>query len=191
LENIVTDTLSFIIPAQAYKRVPIVPKTDISYKSQYMPITEVKLVPDSVNIYGNVQEMDRISSVSTELIKGEEIMQSLSGVVKLNPIKGVSFSVSETIYSQDVERFVESKVIIPIVIENVPDDVNVTVFPAEVAVYYRQLYSLIINRNTGDFTVVVDYADILKNRIVQPVLVRKPDDVISYRIDPKFVECVL
>ncbi len=191
VENLATDTLYFNFPGQSYKKVPVIARNSFRYKAQYMPFTHVVLKPDSLLIYGRSSLLEKIDSVFTERIRGEELDEPVSGIIPVATIKGIRFSVKDVYYSQDIGRYVENTANIKVGLINFPAGKNVVIIPQEVRIKYRSLFNETTVRNS-DFFVAVDYNHIEDNgNIVKPVLLRSPRNIYSVNIEPHFVECIV
>ena len=191
VESVATDTLFFRFPLQSNKKVPVEANSVIRYSRQYMPYTPMLLKPDSVFVYGDDDVISGIEKVLTEPIKNNNASGSLTGVVKLNPIGGVRFSADEVIYSQEVGRYVEHQIKVPVTIGNAPAYANVAVIPQEVTIRYRQPFPGAGKYGIQDFSVEVEYDEILRKDVVKPVVTRMPEGILKLYVEPAFVECVL
>ena len=191
VESLATDTLFFEFPVQGNRKVAVIASSAIKYGKQFMPYSEIILKPDSVLIYGDEAVISNIHHVTTQAIKSNDTQHSLSGVVKLNPLKGVRFSQEEIFYSQEVGRFVEHTVNVPVTIGNAPSYANVAIVPQEVTIKYRQPFVGASAYSQQDFSVVVDYDEILRKDVVKPNVARMPEGILTIDMEPKFVECVL
>ena len=191
VETLATDTLFFVFPVQGNRKVAVVASSAIKYGKQFMPYSEILLKPDSVLIYGDEAVISNIHHVTTQAIKSNDTQHSLSGVVKLNPLKGVRFSQDEIFYSQEIGRFVEHTVNVPVTIGNAPSYANVAIVPQEVTIKYRQPFVGASAYSQQDFSVVVEYDEILRKDVVKPNVARMPEGILTIDMEPKFVECVL
>ena len=101
------------------------------------------------------------------------------------------FSQEEIFYSQEVGRFVEHTVNVPVTIGNAPSYANVAIVPQEVTIKYRQPFVGASAYSQQDFSVVVEYDEILRKDVVKPNVARMPEGILTIDMEPKFVECVL
>ena len=191
VETLATDTLFFEFPLQSNRKVPVVASSAITYRKQFMPYSPVLLKPDSVLIYGDEDVISSIQHVATQAIKSKDTQHSISGVVKLIPLNGVRVSDEEIFYSQEVGRYVEHTLNVPVTIGNAPSYANVAIIPQEVTIKYRQPFGGAATYSPQDFSVVVEYDEILRKDVVKPVVSRMPEGILQMEMEPKFVECVL
>ncbi len=191
VESLATDTLFFQFPLQANKKVPVTASDFLVFDKQYMSFGPGVLKPDSVLIYGNIEDIDKIEHVITEAVKGKNINESITAVLNLNPINGVRFSTDQVLYTREVGRYVESSIKVPVTIENAPSYANVAIIPQEVIVRFRYKFGIQAEYTAADFAVTVHYDDILREDVVKARLSKKPEAVLEADFQPKFVECVL
>ena len=175
LEFIVTESMDFNFPRMVSKRVPVAPRTSISFDGQYMPLGRIELRPDSVDIYGDARLLETVDSVMTMTIS-----------------RRVEFSEDNIYYSLNVVRYIEESVDVPVTSIGVPEDKDLIVFPSTVRVTFRRIFSS-TQYSPDDFVLAVDYADFIKTMeselIPEPVSV--PAGVISWEISPRYVDCIL
>lgn len=190
IEGFATDTLFFEIPVQSNRIIPVVPSLSVSYESQYMPVGELVLSPDSIYIYGNEQNISQVESVHTDAIREGTVNSSFSGVVKLKKTDGIRYSTNEIYYSQQVVRYIENTIDIPVTVVNAPSDTKIIVWPKSVKLHYRVPFANAKQYTEKDFGVVVDYTLTQDGSIVKPEISKMPKEVIYYKTDPKFVECL-
>lgn len=192
VEFIVTNTMDFEFTKIANKRVPVVPATSISFAGQYMPIGNIVLRPDSVDIYGDEKLLSAIDSVRTETISYNKVEAPIQGITELVPIRRIRFSEKNIYYTLNVERYIEESIRITVVPDGVPHGKGMIVLPSEITLKYKRLFGG-EQCDAEDFKFVVNYRDFLETidakLIPKPVLL--PKGVLSYEIEPHFVDCVL
>lgn len=191
VESLATDTLFFTFPQQWSRKVPVVANSIITYGRQYMPYSPVAIKPDSVLIYGDAATISGIDRVSTQAIKNSNAIRSISGVVRLVPLQGVRYSVEEVVYSQEIGRYVEGTVRVPVTISDAPSYANVAIVPQEVTIRYRQPFGKARPLSSQDFSVEIGYDEIMLKDVVRPAVTRLPEGILEYDVQPKFVECIL
>lgn len=191
VEHYITDTVFFRFPSVNYKKVPVVPVTLLSFRDQYMSTRPLEVSPDSVVVEGEPYMLETVKQVFTKPIRKSDICENLSGTVPLEKIKGVSVQTSEIFYSLDVARYVEITVEVPVTAVNVPSDKNLMVFPSIVTVSVRCEFPLVEDIDDNIF-MQIDYNDFKSsvNGNCNVVMSRVPKGVISYEVDPVFVNCV-
>ncbi len=191
LESIISDTLFFIYPKQANKKVPVVGLSEITYEGQYTSLGKMIFRPDSVVVYGNEQIIDGVESVSTHFITKKLASSPVQGLVGLRPIKGVRFSDEKIYYSLDVVRYFEGSVKVKPSVINLPQGVRMVTIPQEVELFYRMAFDNKREVTASDFNVVIDYNGYTGGTTIKPYVERVPKEVFETRLEPKFIECVI
>lgn len=191
IEHYISDTLFFRFPSVHHKKVPVTPVTLLTYKGQYMGKEPLKVMPDSVVVEGDPYLLESVKQVYTSPIRHFDISESISGVVAVEPIKGVGIQSSEVYYSQDVARYVEFVSESPVSARNVPADKAMMIFPSFVRLRLRCEFPL-LDDAVENVSLYVDYDD-FKSSIKGNCPVRlsnMPRGVLSYEVEPASVRCV-
>ena len=188
-----TESLTFSFVRENFRKVPIVPVTDLTFKDQYMQIGEMTISPDSVLVYGPAAEVDAIDEIRTMPIVRYGLKEDVRGYVRLEPEKGVRISDDRTRYSIDVERYVEMRKTLPVVVANVPGGKSVMSLPSEVSLACRIAFGPQSGAVFNSLSLQVDYDDVVNSLSakVVPQVKGLSSDVYTYDLAPAIVECVL
>jgi hypothetical protein len=121
-----------------------------------------------------------------------DIHADMANTIELESIQGIRLSESEVTYSIDVVRYTELQTVAPIVSVNVPDGKELSVYPSVAKVDIKYEFPPVPGFNE-DVRLIVDYNDFQESLSgkckVQLIL---PDDgVISYKVEPPYVECIV
>ena len=172
LESFVSDTLFFTFPSENNKVVPI------------------RLVPDSVTVYGEKSRLDLIDHVSTVPISLSDVHENRHGALRLRGIKGVRTSDGEVSYELPVARYVELRSVMPVPVLHAPAGHKLQVFPSHATVIIRCEFP--VGRDPFEsFRLYVDYDDYISSltgRCV-PRVGKLPPGVLDYRIEPEVFDC--
>jgi hypothetical protein len=191
VEDIVTDTLFFLFSPENNKRVPVNFAGDFSYRSQYMASGPLKLVPDSVTVYGEKARLDLVDHVSTSPVYLDDVHDAQHGTLRLRRIKGVRISDEEVSYELPVSRYVEMRSELPVSVQNVPGGRHLDVFPSRATVILHCTFP--VGRDPFEsFELFIDYADFassLSGRCVARVT-ELPRGVLDFRVEPAVFDCI-
>lgn len=197
IEYFITDTLFYNLEEIEERSLPIKLNYNISFKEQYIALSEPKLTPSSITVWGSRERVEEIDTLYTEtlVINGSE--GSEVGVIGLRAIPGIRFSQEEVLYSIESVRYVEVSQEVNIEIVNIPKGWSAEVVPPIATLYLREQMDK--SHNLKKFTprVVLDCkrVDLSTSRsvdtIVPPLLERVPDGAIDYRLEPPFVQIEL
>ena len=188
IDFIETETLTFTLEPQAFKKVPVVLASDIHCEPQYMIVGDIELNPDSVTVSGNAKELEGISKVMTRSVALRHVDKSVEGIVALEKMDGFDTNLSDVHYSFAVTRYVERTVTVPVTVENTPAGRNLMVLPSSVTVTYRTP----VRARQKDFHFEVDYRDYVRaagSKLI-PRMVGGGKEILSYEIEPRMVECI-
>ena len=187
-----TEKLKFRLTPRTHKKVPVVLKSDISCKSQYMVTDDLLLKPDSVAVYGDKSVLDNLTQVETERVTFFGADAPLDGKVRIKPVRGGEMSASEVEYHIDVVRYIELTSDVSFSLVGVPAGVNMVMIPSSGTVRYRIPYALAGSEDDPPVFVVY-YSDFAVSRsgVVVPRLYGSSSKLISYELDPASVECIV
>lgn len=191
VDHYLTDTLFFRFPKVNHKKVPVVPVSVLTFRSQYMSKGPLAVIPDSVVVEGEPHLLESISQVYTAPVRHFDISGNISGIIPVEPLRGVDMQLKEAYYSMEVARYVEIVEELPVSVLNVPPDRSLMVFPSAVKVRLRCEFPL-VDYSRDAIRVCVDY-DEFKSSLKGNCLVRMmdvPKGVIAYEVDPVSVRCV-
>ena len=185
VEYFVSDGLYFRFQEELNKRVPIKPVVSLSFADQYMALDQLTLSPDSVTVYGDAMHLETLEFVTTATIRHSEISKDLNGMVSLEQIPGMRFSVDDVHYQMGVSRYLEVRNTYPVEIVNIPSGKEFVSVPAEVEVSLACEFPLKSDPLMG-IRLVADYNDFstsLSGNIMVRV-VAAPAGTIRCETDP-------
>lgn len=192
VEYFETDTLFFTFPKVDHKKVPVDPAYSVSFKTQYTRVGDLKVVPDSIVLYGEQKILKNIDRVITMPLRKSDLSSDIQGVLGLEPISNIRFSADEVQYSMEVARYVEIVTDVKIEPRNVPTDKELLIIPSTVQAKLKCYFPL-NGDPASEMRLYVDYEDFFntvsgKCPVKNAVL---PEGVISYEVDPFYVECII
>ena len=191
VESVLSDTLFFTFPAENHKKVPVNFTGDFSYRSQYMSSGPLRMVPDSVTVYGQESRLDLVDHVSTVPLFLDDVHETQRGSVRLRRIKGVRTSDDIVSFELPVTRYVEVRADLPVGAVSVPAGRHLQIFPSQATVIL--LCAFPVGKDPLEsFGVYVDYEDFsssLSGRCVARAR-ELPRGVIDYRVEPAVFDCI-
>ncbi len=151
------DTLRFLLAENSSVKVPVVADVSISCKNQFMVSGEIKIIPDSIEIFGNLQTLSSISSVTAVPLKLDLISNTVDTTVSFSLPQGVRSSLKgqQVRLIIPVSEFAEKQFTVPVRpspsmagrFKFYPDKANLTV---------RAPVSKIKSFNAADFSVIAE-----------------------------------
>jgi len=182
------DTQNFRMSRLASKKVKIVPETSLLFERQFNYYGEPTSTPDSIIIYGTVDDVNRTKFIKTETVTRKNVNQNIVAKAKIDLDEKLKTDITEVEVSVNVEKYTESEVVIPITI---PGNVKMHLYPDKVSVRYivaMKDYPII---NSMSFKAIVDTTDIFFNDMLPVELVLSPNNTQIIGINPKEVEYII
>ena len=184
-----TDDLQYFnLSRLASKKVKIVPETSFSFEKQYNYYGEPMSTPDSITIYGAVEDVNKTKEIRTKTITKKNVNQNVVAKAKIDLDEKLKADVDEVEVSVNVEKYTESEVVVPITI---PGNIKMHLFPEKVSIRYivaMKDYAII---NSMSFKAIADTTDMFFNDALPVELVLFPNNTQIIGIDPKEVEYII
>ena len=186
------DTLELIYTRGEGKKVPVCLRGEVEAERQYY-ISERIFSPDSVMVYAPQEILDTITAAYTEALYVEEISDTTRHRVGIMPVKGARFTPSYSDITFMVDMYSEKTVEVPVQGVNFPEDKLLRTFPSKVQVTFQIGLRQFKTVNAEDFTVVVDYQTLEreKSEKCKPVLLKSPANVNLIRVAPAEIDYII
>jgi hypothetical protein len=195
VNNISPDTIKFRYDSYFVKTIPVVLNQKINFAPGFDIDGGYNLQPDSIKVFGAKSAIDSIKSIETKPLLLKEVNADIHTSVKLELPKSnadIKFSKHQVSVNGSVKKFTEGSLMIPVLVTNVPENVQIKYFPKEIEVtFYTSLeYYKTITPNS--FKVECDYSklDTITHWLV-PKVTKQPDKVRNVRIDTKSIEFII
>ena len=186
------DTLELIYTRGEGKKVPVCLRGEVEAERQYY-ISERIFSPDSVMVYAPKEILDTITAAYTETLYVEEISDTTRHRAGIMPVKGARFTPSYSDITFMVDMYSEKTVEVPVQGVNFPEDKLLRTFPSKVQVTFQIGLRQFKTVNAEDFTVVVDYQTLEreKSEKCKPVLLKSPANVNLIRVVPAEIDYII
>ena len=186
------DTLELIYTRGEGKKVPVCLRGEVEAERQYY-ISERIFSPDSVMVYAPQEILDTITAAYTETLYVEEISDTTRHRAGIMPVKGARFTPSYSDITFMVDMYSEKTVEVPVQGVNFPEDKLLRTFPSKVQVTLQIGLRQFKTVNAEDFTVVVDYQTLEreKSEKCKPVLLKSPANVNLIRVAPAEIDYII
>ena len=175
------------------KNVPIIPKIEFNLRPGYLLDKPLSSIPDSILISGPKTLLDSIHNIETQFFSYDDIFEPFSYIVKLKKISKIQMPIDEVKINLSVSRYSEKEFILPIEILNLPKDKRVKLFPPKVKVKVTLPVSIISTVKDSDFSLVVDYNEIVydKARELELSINKQPPAIKQIILEPKKVNFLI
>lgn len=154
------DTLSFSFDLIESKKVPVVPDIEVITEAEFFVKGPIKTDPDSVIITGPRPVIDTVKFVRTRSRDFSGIRQTFSKNVQIDGSKIYSISEKKVKVTVNVEQFTEARLEIPVKIINVPDSIEIRLFPNVVSVHLLVAVSDYKGIFESNISALIDYSSI-------------------------------
>ena len=182
------DVQNFNMSMLASKKVKIVPETSFSFEKQYNYYGEPSATPDSITIYGTVDDVRNTKEIRTKVITRKNVNQNVVTKTKIDLNERLKADIDEVEVSVNVEKYTESAVVVPITI---PGKIQMHLYPEKVTVRYKVAMKDYAIINSLSFKALVDTTDMFFNEVLPVKLVLYPNNTQIIGLDPKEVEYII
>lgn len=190
----VKDVLVIDFQQKKEKKLPVVSRIEVDFAAGYSATGPVHLQPDSVKVSGPDTMLDTLHRLYTEKLNLKKIKEDVTGKIKIDTVGLKHLTVYEPFltYSLDVEKFTEGSVQVPIEIINVPEDLNVVIFPKETLLFYQVALKDYNEVVASDFRVVADFSEVQESQdFLVPQIVKQPGFTTNLRLNEKRIQFII
>ncbi len=192
LIKIIPDTIGFHFSDIIRKKVAVQPKVNIKFANQYSLSDKITTEPDSIFIAGPSAFIDTLSKVYSSLISLKNIDRSTKRNTSIEKINNINFSRKRVVVNIPVDRYTEATKDIQITTLNLPDSLNIRLFPSQIRVNYRVGLSNFDKIRATDFKASVDCKSIGNNvNYLKISLDSIPNCIKDINISPSLVEFII
>ena len=144
------------------KSVPVVTSNVIKLAPQHVMYDTIAISPKFISLLGTKESVDTISYLYLEPIT-ETFDKTKTLTVDIQKPQGVNISRPSVNVTIPVEMCTEKEVIVPITIENLPQNIKIRTFPSEIKIRFSVGLSHYNSVTESSFRAIFDYNDIILN----------------------------
>lgn len=170
VQNTYSDTIFIDLEKKYTKKIPVEVNLNAEFQREYQ-LTELITKPDSVEVSGFKAAIDTLNAVVVSFSERKHVKKSFEETYKLQNTSSVRFHTNRITVKAIVDKVSEQLVKVPVEMLNVPPDVQVKIFPAEVTVLCSGDLNILKNITPDEIIVEADYNDIQKNTFL-PLTIR-------------------
>ncbi len=189
------ETVLVRLDEKTSKKVPLIPKANVSFRDGFGLVGKIRTIPDSVVLSGARSLLNTVHVWETDFIELNDINAPVKISVALS--ESLQFEISRPISSAtlsfDVQPIAEKTINdVPIEIVQVPENRNVVLIPPKISIIVRSGVNNIAPLSEKDFYAFIDYKWILLDTsgTVQPNIVG-PENVVIVQQDPVRIQYVV
>lgn len=182
--NFDKDILYYPYNTKDTKRVPVKALIDLTFSPGYNTLMPVDIKPDSVQLSGSEAELKKINLVKTEKISLNRVNDTIrKEVILQSPSSQLELSTSKVSIYLPVEKFSENALMVDIDVLNVPDSLELNIFPDKAKVSFLVALKRFDKVSNLDFKVICDYQTRYSDEgIMIPRLSAFPDDILNPKL---------
>ena len=175
------------------RKVPVKLNLTVEFADKFYSAGKIICKPDSVEISGSAQIVNKILFWPTEKRKLTLIKNSQEFDLNLEKLSlNVQIEPKVIMVKLPVEEFTENKIELPLKVINMPENYSIKVYPAVVNVSYLVSLSNFSQISANDFEAVVDYSLIEKGSdYLKAELIRFPESTLNQKIRPTHINYLL
>ncbi len=188
------DTLFIEFTNLISKKVKVVPSFQYTLAKQHMLSNRITVDPDSISISGPASILDSITQMPTQLLKVDEIKETTTFSLNLNPMKQIGFSHRKVNVTVPVDKFTEIDLEVLVNSINIQSGSKFIILPPLIRMQCYVPISRIDEVKPSNFNVFINLHNVDLNSGSNRVRVQigdHPEFVKVVDFDPKFVEFYL
>lgn len=139
------------------KKVPVLPEVELNFKPQFNLKGTVEAKPDSVEITGPAAILETIDVLHTEETVFEGLDKTVEKYALVVHPGNTDVSPDKVVIYIPVEKFTEKELILPVQVNHLPEDVELKLFPSNIAVTVMVGLSDYEEVSPRDLSATVDY----------------------------------
>lgn len=180
--------INFDFSQKYRKKIPVKADVEVGYKKQYFSTLGFIVSPDSVEIAGSKEDIEKISEISTQSMRLSGVDHKTILPLKIkNNLKGIEVNPSSVWIFLPVSELAEEVIKVPVEISGSKNNDGL-MLPDKVSIIYQAPLHLIDQINAESFRVCLDpQADISSGKAFRLVICNAPPGVYNARIEPGFV----
>lgn len=191
ITQILPEIIDFNFVSSIPKKVAVIADIKYSIKKQHIQTKPLMISPDSIEINGPKNIMDTITKVYTKNILLGEIYDNKEIKLELVHIENIIFDKEDVKVSISIEQSTEVKKKFDIKIKNLPDSLNMKLFPNTVEVTYETGLSMYKSNIDTNFIFYVDFND-TKNNNKLPILTKNiPNGIYKKTLNCNSVDYII
>lgn len=190
----VKDVLSIQFQQKEEKILPVISNIEVNFAAGYSSIETLSIQPDSVTVSGPRKLLDTLTRLTTRDLKLQKVNDDLDGSIGIDTsgLKDLTIYTPEVEYMLDVEKFTEGSVDVPIELINVPEGLNVVIFPKQTLLFFQVVLNDYSKVNASDFRVVADFSKLQGNQdFLIPEISKKPAFTTNHRLNEKRIQFII
>ncbi len=186
------DTLVFLFDKVISKPVKVRPNVSFELKQQHFLNDVVTTIPDSILVSGPKSILDTLSFINTTYQHYKNVDHTIRQNIPLEKYRNLAFKTDRVLLEIPVEEYTEKQLAVPVTIKDLPQGVQVNLFPDKVNVSFMIALSRFRDVDAGDFRISADYGEIKKKEeLLHLKIDTQPPFIHSLSLSPEQIEYLI
>lgn len=195
LNRVLTDSVVFVFDLKVARTLAVKPRASFQVKQGFVQVDSITAIPAEVEVMGALSVLDTMHYIRTELVELGELSKSRKQRVALSHLfigMDAATSVDSVQVVVSIDQLTERSFMVTPDLLNVPDSLEMLIFPNSVEVTVQLPLSKYDDVNVDDIELTVDFNDLEEGYMVLPVRMEKwPVLAERVQVKPDQVEIVL
>lgn len=190
LQHVSPEVIHSTYYRQQEKIVPVEAVYDLTLAAQHQLSCPVRIIPDSIAIYGTRRQLDAVESVKTERIEIANVADSVIVKAPLVAIPKIRFALPEITLAAYAELYTEKAFVLPIQTEGVPEGERLQLFPQEANIVARVSVANFTQVAESDIVAYCQYPQ-TNNKLLEVKVRYSNSYITNIRVVPHTVEYLI
>ncbi|MCH9661288.1 MAG: hypothetical protein K0U54_10305 [Bacteroidetes bacterium] len=192
VESLSVEELVIGLDAMLSKKVPIQLKTDVSYKEGFWSLGNFIVTPDSVTVFGPSEIINTITEITTEELVAKNVSEKIENQLNLKVPEKIFVSQEQVEVKVNVDEFTQKKVIVPIILQNVPEDTAFKLLPEKLELTFNVSVHQFNDITANDFMVACDITSLTNGvNFMVPKVIKQPENIHQLELATKKIEYLI
>jgi len=194
VNNLSIADLSLVLDTIESKKIPIILLTDIIFQNGFKSIDSLLVKPDSIIVSGPSMVIDSIVQIKTRPVILRDVKENISEEIELDTFSNINLNYSQikVMLSNSVEEFTQKKLVLPIKIINLPNDLNIKLISETITITFDVSLTEFNSINEEDFVAICDYETRNNDEnFMIPELISKPDRILNIEFKEKKIDYLI
>ncbi|HEX2963536.1 MAG TPA: hypothetical protein VHO43_17200 [Ignavibacteriales bacterium] len=193
LFDLYPDLLSVSMEKITERKLKIRPELSMNFKADFGLVSGIKVIPDSVVVYGPGSIVNSLEAVPTVSRIFKSLDDKVLERVDLKNIPGLSYSTGSCVIRFDVQKIVDKAFEnLEVEVRNTPRGEDLVVFPNSITVVLRGGINILGKLKSEDVHPFVDYNQVIKDTlgIIEPEI-KVPDYITVIDKKPNQLQYII
>ncbi|WP_335964348.1 YbbR-like domain-containing protein [Galbibacter sp. PAP.153] len=195
VRRIAADSLILNLGVNKKKQVKVVANVELDFAEDHQLRDSLLVEPDSVWVRGPEDVVDKVKLIETEEKEYKNIQEDFEHELKLmvpDSVADLELETKQVNVLGKVERYTEKIVLVPVQVKNLPNKINLKLYPDKVKVLCKAPISELKKVNESTFKIICDYKNVSdSSTYLIPEISEKPGFISSATILDRKVEFLI